>query len=392
MGSTRLPGKVMKRLAGETVLARVLARCAMIEGLDAVCCAVPVGAADDPVADEAHRNGCLVVRGSEDDVLARYAAAAAEIGADVVLRVTADCPLLDPGIAAGVLRLAAETGVSYTANSLLPTWPHGLDCEAIPAEWLHRAAGEATDPHEREHVTPFVRTHPDAGRANLVAPVPHLAAHRWTLDTVADLEFLCAVFERLRDPAGAGWETTLAAIRSEPKLVVDATRAGARTRKPTNPEDVVATLARDGGLVRLRPASTADSPTMFEWQSDPRTRRHFRDSAAPTRSSHDAWLAARLDDPKRRPWIVLHDGRPAGVLRLDPVDGGAHEVSILVEPERYRLGIGRAALALARTLRPEVRLRAEVRPGNEASAALFQAAGYVANGSDWYVNDPEQAA
>lgn len=80
------------------------------------------------------------------------------------------------------------------------------------------------------------------------------------------------------------------------------------------------------------------------------------------------------------------------MLRLDPVDGGAHEVSILVEPERYRLGIGRAALALARTLRPEVRLRAEVRPGNEASAALFQAAGYVANGSDWYVNDPEQAA
>ncbi|HSJ08192.1 MAG TPA: NTP transferase domain-containing protein, partial [Longimicrobiales bacterium] len=103
MGSSRFPGKVMEALAGRSVLEHVLERCAAIPGVDAVCCATSVRAADDVVAGAAAVLGAAVVRGSEADVLGRYAQAAREMDADVVLRVTADCPLIDPRVCGAVL-------------------------------------------------------------------------------------------------------------------------------------------------------------------------------------------------------------------------------------------------------------------------------------------------
>lgn len=218
-GSTRLPGKVLMNLAGRSVLAWVLDRCQAIEGIDAVCCAIPEGLDDDEVALEARRQGVGVFRGSEHDVLDRYHRAAEAFGFTVVMRVTSDCPLIDPALCAQVLRLRGEAGADYACNNLPPSWPHGLDCEAMSADWLARAAREATAPVAREHVTPFIRSHPQARRCNLSRPGPSAYHHRWTLDHGRDLLFLREMAARL--PAGrAGFDhrVALAIAEADPAL------------------------------------------------------------------------------------------------------------------------------------------------------------------------------
>ncbi|GAB4195362.1 MAG: NTP transferase domain-containing protein [Thalassobaculales bacterium] len=206
LGSSRLPGKVLMRLGGVTVLRHVLGRAAAIPGIDRLVCAVPERAADDLVAAEARAAGAEVVRGPEADVLARYALAAAASRADRLLRITADCPLLDPLLCGEVLALLG--GHDYASNVEPRRFPQGLDCEAMTAEALHRAAAEATEPYEREHVTPWLRRHPTIRRAHLV-PAEDLSVHRWTLDTPADFAFLEALWPRL---SGTGWRQVLAVL------------------------------------------------------------------------------------------------------------------------------------------------------------------------------------
>lgn len=210
----------MRDLNGRTVLRRVLERCAAIQGASYVCCAVPYGAADDVVAEEALRCGAHVTRGSETDVLKRYYEAARELQADFILRVTSDCPLLDPHLATQVLALVTEASAEYACNNLPRVWPHGLDCEAFRYDWLERADREAALPSEREHVSPFIRNHPNIKRLVLPGPPESLAHHRWTLDTEADLIFLRAVFERMPE----GLETycyryPLSVVENEPELI-----------------------------------------------------------------------------------------------------------------------------------------------------------------------------
>ena len=218
-GSTRLPGKVLMDLAGRTVLRRVLERCAVIQGLDAVCCAIPDGNADEAVAEEAVRCGAVVTRGPEYDVLERYYRAAREVGAEIIMRVTSDCPLLDPAVASEVLRLVTTRGADYACNNLPRSWPHGLDCEALRFEWLERAAREAILPSEREHVTPYIRNHPRVHRMVLAGPGGDVAEHRWTLDTAEDLLLLRALFERMpEDPRSYDYRYPLAIVESIPGL------------------------------------------------------------------------------------------------------------------------------------------------------------------------------
>lgn len=231
MTSTRLPGKVLEPLAGETVLAHVLRRCQAIEGADIVCCAVPDGPASDPVAAEAERCGARVYRGSEEDVLDRYHRAAVACDAGVVMRVTSDCPLIDPDICARVLRLRHDAGADYACNNMPPGWPHGLDCEAFTAAALARAAGEAVTPAEREHVTPWLRNHPSVRRANLAGPDGGAAAMRWTLDYPEDLAFFTALFAKLPPPpAIAGFESVAAVLRAHPEIAAINARHGDAAR------------------------------------------------------------------------------------------------------------------------------------------------------------------
>src|ERR1700681_3678960 len=161
MGSTRLPGKVLADLAGKPVLAWVVRAARAALGVDDVWVATSTSAADDAVADWCRSNGVAVHRGSDTDGPQRYRGATTASGAEVVIRITADCPLLDPAVIAQTIRLRSMTGVDYASNVDPPTWPDGLDCEVVTAGALLVAAKEATRPSDREHVTPFVRNNRD---------------------------------------------------------------------------------------------------------------------------------------------------------------------------------------------------------------------------------------
>lgn len=200
--SKRLPGKVLGDLAGRPALAWTVRAAKAISAVDEVIVATSDEESDAPIADWCAANQTSCYRGSKDDVLARVLAAAEHAGASKVLRLTADCPFLDPAVCAQVLLLMERKDAAYATNAHPSTWPDGLDCEAMTIDALRLCAEESRLPSEREHVTRWLRANPArVPQAVLVCPIPGLQDERWTLDTAEDLQFLQAVADRL--PANA---------------------------------------------------------------------------------------------------------------------------------------------------------------------------------------------
>lgn len=210
MSSSRLPGKVLEDLGGATVLARVLERLARCEELAQVVVATSVDPSDDPVAQA---SAVPVVRGPLEDVLERYRLAVAEHPCDAVVRITADCPLIDPAVVDSVVHRWREGGEAYVANVIEPrTFPKGMDTEVISRAALDEAAADATDGYDREHVTPFIRDRPDRFPQAAVTRSPSLSHLRMTLDTQDDLEALRRLVAQVGP--GAGLDQLAEALQS----------------------------------------------------------------------------------------------------------------------------------------------------------------------------------
>lgn len=195
--STRLPGKVLLPLAGAPMLTRLIERLRRVKQADAIVIATTTNATDDPIAAVCGQLGVPCHRGSEHDVLSRYADAAREHGADVVVRITSDCPLIDPALVDQLISTYREGGCDYVSNMLPPTWPYGMAVEVFTATALLEANAEATQDSEREHVTPFIYWHPERYRLRNVESPTDLSAQRWTVDTPEDYELVRRLFERL---------------------------------------------------------------------------------------------------------------------------------------------------------------------------------------------------
>jgi len=196
MTSTRLPGKVLIEVRGRTLLDHHLDRLEAA-GLE-VYVATTSNAADDPIVDLAERRGLAVHRGSEHDVLARFAGLVREFGIDTVVRVTSDCPLIDGGLVAGAISTFEDLRDpnAYVTNGLRRTFPRGMDLEVFSAEALLNADRHATAEAEREHVTPYLYTNA-SGRMSLhdVTRTTDASAYRVTLDTPDDLELIRTLIE-----------------------------------------------------------------------------------------------------------------------------------------------------------------------------------------------------
>jgi spore coat polysaccharide biosynthesis protein SpsF len=218
MGSTRLPGKVLLDLAGRTMLARVVRRAKRASLIDEVLVATTLSPADDPVARECDRLAVPCFRGSERDVLDRYHRAAAHHGADVVVRITADCPLIDPGVTDHVIRAFFEHKPDYASNILRRTYPRGLDTEVMTAPALARAYREASEPYQRTHVTPYIYQHPESFRLLPVTGPRDESAHRWTVDSPDDLELARAVYQRMGGDDAFSWQQVRRLLEEEPWL------------------------------------------------------------------------------------------------------------------------------------------------------------------------------
>lgn len=217
-GSTRLPGKVLADVAGRSMLARVCERLAGAGTIDRVIVATTTEPADRAVAAECARLGVPCFRGSAGDVLGRYHGAAAAGGAGVVVRVTADCPLIDPDVVDRVVRAFLDARPDYASNTLKRTWPRGLDTEVFPAAALARAHGDARLPYEREHVTPHFYGHPHRFHLHPVTGPARLDHLRWTVDTADDLRLVRAIYARLGPDGTFSWRDAARLFDREPAL------------------------------------------------------------------------------------------------------------------------------------------------------------------------------
>ena len=195
MGSTRLPGKVLKDIAGRPMLSYQMERLRRVKRAERIVVATTDQPADDAVERFCQKEKIACVRGSEHDVLARYHLAIERFPADVVVRITADCPLIDPAI---VDEAIAAYEPDYVSNMLEITYPYGMAVEVFSAQALREAHREAKDPAEREHVTPFIWRRPQRYRLKSLTMAPNLSHHRWTVDTPEDLELVSRLLKTLK--------------------------------------------------------------------------------------------------------------------------------------------------------------------------------------------------
>ena len=218
MSSRRLPGKVLTQLAGSPVLALVVGRLRRATLVDEVVVATSTDPSDDPIADWCAVSGTRCYRGSLDDVLDRFLGATRASDATHVVRITADCPLIDPDLVDLVIRTTVEQDLDYCG--LAGEFPDGLDCEVMTRSALERAGVEAMLPSEREHVTPYLKRPDVSIRRGAVRPFTGLGHHRWTLDRPEDLRFLEAVLARSsKDALSVTTEDILAILETGPDLM-----------------------------------------------------------------------------------------------------------------------------------------------------------------------------
>ena len=204
MSSTRLPGKVMRPILGEPMLARQIERVLRATRIGRLVVATSSGADDDPIEALCELLGVACFRGSLDDVLGRFAAAAEAFGpSDQIVRLTGDCPLADWTVIDAVIDLHMAERADYTSNTQKLTYPKGLDVEVFKVSALQAAQRESADPYEREHVTAFIYRRPERFRLANLERKPPLGDLRWTVDTPADFAFVERVYAALYpgDPA-----------------------------------------------------------------------------------------------------------------------------------------------------------------------------------------------
>jgi spore coat polysaccharide biosynthesis protein SpsF len=224
MASSRLPGKIMLDIAGKPMLAHVVERARLARTVDLVVVATTTQPEDDAVETYCRENDIAVSRGSLQDVLDRFYQAALAFRADAVVRLTADCPLVDPQLLDHVVEEFLRTGVDFCCNRLPPplkrTYPIGLDVEVCTFQALERAWKEARGPHEREHVMPYLYDTPGRFKILRIDYEKDYGEMRWTVDTPEDLELVRQIFTRLRENRAFTWLDVLELIEREPQLAL----------------------------------------------------------------------------------------------------------------------------------------------------------------------------
>jgi len=199
MGSTRLPGKIMKEVTGKPLLEYQIERVGRSKTIDQIVIATTTKDVEQPIIDLCERLSVEYYRGPEEDVLSRYYQAASHYGAEIVVRLTSDCPLLDPDVIDKVITtfITDSDRYDYVSNTLERTYPRGLDVEVFSMKALEQADREAVDPAEREHVTSYVYQHPEVFRLGQVKQDKDLSSYRLTVDTEEDFELIARLLTAL---------------------------------------------------------------------------------------------------------------------------------------------------------------------------------------------------
>ena len=217
MGSTRLPGKVLMDIGGFSMLERVLLRTRKASQVDDVVVATTLAPEDDQLEEASARIGFSVSRGSTSDVLDRYRQAAQEHDAEAIVRITSDCPLIDPSLIDEVVTKFLNHCPDYASNTLVRSYPRGLDTEVIAREALERAWRDSKVPADRAHVTPYIYLHPDQFRLVSVRGTSDFSDLRWTVDTQVDLDLVRDLYAAARNQIDVTWMEILDLAVADPE-------------------------------------------------------------------------------------------------------------------------------------------------------------------------------
>jgi glutamate-1-semialdehyde 2,1-aminomutase len=217
MGSNRLPNKVMKPIGGAPMIELLLARLAMTKRVDQIVLATSTDERNLSLIEHVQNLGYVCFRGSENDVLQRYLGAATLVDADVLVRITGDCPLVDPVLVDRAIDKFFSQQVDYLSNSSPATFPDGLDIEVFTVGALKRAARESEDPFDHEHVTPYLRK-PGLFKTGVLTNDEDLSSLRWTVDEPADFEVISEVFQHFAPDRHFSWGQVLDLQRKKPAI------------------------------------------------------------------------------------------------------------------------------------------------------------------------------
>jgi spore coat polysaccharide biosynthesis protein SpsF len=221
MGSTRLPGKIMLDLAGKPMLARDVERIRRAKNIDDIVISTTTSFEDDRIISLCREYGWNFFRGSGNDLLDRHYQTAREFDALIVVRITSDCPLIEPVIIDRIIEkfLELKPGIDYVSNVFpLRTFPRGLDTEVISISALERCWKEDTNPASREHVTPYIHHNPEKFRISEINNECDLSCMRWTVDTPEDYDFVNRIYHHFGDN-GFSWTDVLDLLQKHPELL-----------------------------------------------------------------------------------------------------------------------------------------------------------------------------
>jgi spore coat polysaccharide biosynthesis protein SpsF len=223
MGSSRLPGKVLMEICGEPMLSWVIKRAGKATLINQIIVATTTETIDDAIEQYCHQNHIICFRGSSADVLDRYYQAATLYQADVIVRLTADCPLIDPSLIDSTVTAFLDSSAEFAANRLPPpfkrTYPIGLDVEVVSMVALERAWKESTVLYEREHVLPYLYEIKDRFKVLTINNDVDYGAYRWTVDTQQDLVFIQSLVEKFGCRMDFSWKDVIKLLENTPELI-----------------------------------------------------------------------------------------------------------------------------------------------------------------------------
>ena len=375
MTSTRLPGKVLLDICGKPSLQRMIERIKMATTIDKVIIATTINASDDLIVELCEKLKVEVFRGDEDDVLGRFYESSKESDVENVVRLTADCPMIDPEVIDEAISAFSISNYDYLSNTIDRTYPDGLDVEVMTVDALREAHNKATAPFLREHVTTYISgKRPDLGAGNFrlgqIRFENDYSNIRWTLDTQDDLQRIRSLVSKL--PEDYRWLEALSIAKQNPVLL------------GTNNDNHI------NEKLTLRLAKASDVKILFEWVNTPSSLKNKVKSNAPIKwTTHKSWFNKRLNNLIIKIWLIEVNMQAIGQVRAE-CEKNKLLIDIFIDEIFRGNDYGYKALKLlikkCQEIYPGVPLHAIIKNENYASLNLFRRVGFleISNNSNGY--------
>ncbi|AZV55552.1 GNAT family N-acetyltransferase [Clostridium sp. AWRP] len=324
--STRLPGKVLKEICGKTVLEHDVDRLRRIKNLDEIVIATTTLEKDNAIVKECEKLKVKCFRGSEEDVLSRYYYAAKENSADVVVRVTSDCPLIDSEVAESIIQCYMENRekYDYVSNTIDRTYPRGLDTEVFSFYALEKAFNEAASQRDREHVTPYIWDNDNIFNIFQYKNEMDYSNLRWTLDTKEDFKLISIIYEQFQGRDYFGMNEIVKFLEKNPEV------------KEIN--KCIEQKKIDDSLF-LIPAGEGHCDLIYEWVNEDEVRKNSFDDNEIPYDQHVNWYFKKLKDPDCFIYLLADSNKNIGIVRIEK-KGNENVVSYSISKQFRGKGYG----------------------------------------------------